>query len=790
MKIHPALFESIFNPKGNTLQTTKYTFTSFDSNDLSNIGRQFEFDDKILTTCREQAFSDQSSRLKIESSCATLECSSFLYRGAIKNGCRHDSMALMLAVSPTLEIPSATNINYKLNNSKSGYIAKIWSPFVNGIMHGDNAIIEWYAFENGSTSWEDITQIWRNSLRNFSDQSHAELNLLINNCLSSFKLKAIYKGSIFKGLKHGFGTMKWIESGDKYKGQFLFGKRHGKGIMEWPTRAERFEGEWIDGLPHGFGSLQFFNIEAGTCNYFEGQFKNGKKDGRGTFYYADGTKFEGEWQNDLKNGNGSLHFMNGVVERGYYENDRKVRDLDANDSNSNEDTKSSKSKRPFSRGSAAGSTFGQSLKSPSVKGQSLRPSSTKSISSSNTQKRGPSRKSALLKNRRVAKELQSVNNQQFNSIPFFIDDILMVADYNISDIEALSSILTRFAPKLQEIYNFYCIFGEKVEIVRVSQDKMFKSDSPKVDEIGILKTQTIFSKHNDLSLYQFWRFSRECILPTLNNFSIAFFDRIFTKTSQIASRPDIRNAFDDESPKHTVLINASRNINLHSPHNRIRFREFCEIVFRISVAAYNSFDKKNYIPFHVRLEKLLEDIIFPSFEQIKQNKQINGTKDESSIFLQENEDFQPLIQEYLENIKQIFQNYATLQSFDIQDNSLYSENDATITIRQLIRMLELRHFIDEEQLTTQDVLNIFSQTNEQSNETNLLLLDKELIFEEFIETILKVGFKRLSIYSKLSQIETIQQIFHLLIDGQLSITEQSSNEDLNVQNDQEIIEST
>lgn len=37
-------------------------------------------------------------------------------------------------------------------------------------------------------------------------------------------------------------------------------------------------------------------------NTYYGSFKNGKRDGQGTFLYADGSKYEGTWKENLKSG--------------------------------------------------------------------------------------------------------------------------------------------------------------------------------------------------------------------------------------------------------------------------------------------------------------------------------------------------------------------------------------------------------------------------------------------------------------------------------------------------------
>ena len=53
---------------------------------------------------------------------------------------------------------------------------------------------------------------------------------------------------------------------------------------------------------------------------FEGQYKNGKKSGKGIYYFKTGEKFEGEWLKDERNGEGTFIKKNGKTEKQYYEN--------------------------------------------------------------------------------------------------------------------------------------------------------------------------------------------------------------------------------------------------------------------------------------------------------------------------------------------------------------------------------------------------------------------------------------------------------------------------------------
>lgn len=48
----------------------------------------------------------------------------------------------------------------------------------------------------------------------------------------------------------------------------------------------------FDGLPHGMGILKWFD-----GNRYEGEFKYGKIEGTGTYYYKNGGNYTGSWVN-------------------------------------------------------------------------------------------------------------------------------------------------------------------------------------------------------------------------------------------------------------------------------------------------------------------------------------------------------------------------------------------------------------------------------------------------------------------------------------------------------------
>ena len=140
----------------------------------------------------------------------------------------------------------------------------------------------------------------------------------------------IYKGSWnSKNKRHGFGISissdgttlfkgKWDtdkvgdfglfleKDGDYYMGQLKEGKFEGKGELEIKD-VSRYKGEFKNDLPHGKGTFEDFK----NFYKYEGDWENGYKNGRGVLEFLDGTKYEGEFKNDLYDGNGVLKFSNG-----------------------------------------------------------------------------------------------------------------------------------------------------------------------------------------------------------------------------------------------------------------------------------------------------------------------------------------------------------------------------------------------------------------------------------------------------------------------------------------------
>ena len=90
-------------------------------------------------------------------------------------------------------------------------------------------------------------------------------------------------------------------------------------------------------IPHGYG-IYFFpehgkmekidGVDVAIIKYYSGNFKNGKKEGKGKFFFTGQYSYEGQWKNDRLHGKGILKIW-GSDEKfeGYFKNDLKVKGI-------------------------------------------------------------------------------------------------------------------------------------------------------------------------------------------------------------------------------------------------------------------------------------------------------------------------------------------------------------------------------------------------------------------------------------------------------------------------------
>ena len=159
-----------------------------------------------------------------------------------------------------------------------------------------------------------------------------------------------YEGSILNEMADGFGV-KYYKDGRKYEGEFKNNKRNGYGTLYRPD-GTIFKGYYKDDYQHGLGTnytkegqiLQGYLEDGvvingssimyygnGTNDYlnfeeecrYEGQYRNGKREGFGKFFMTNGDRYEGEFQNNHYNGRGIYYWQNGLYYIGKFKDDKK-----------------------------------------------------------------------------------------------------------------------------------------------------------------------------------------------------------------------------------------------------------------------------------------------------------------------------------------------------------------------------------------------------------------------------------------------------------------------------------
>ncbi len=157
----------------------------------------------------------------------------------------------------------------------------------------------------------------------------------------SYDNNTIYKGDfIVKDVNeiipifNGNGILIDCDSDVKYSGEFVDGKRNGKGILlmnfvlnknnSIDNRRKSLEGEFCNDnftygdvieegkkiIENGEFDENFFlkrgKIYFEKGEFYDGDFRNNKRDGRGVYRYENKYEYHGQWKNGLRDGEGTL----------------------------------------------------------------------------------------------------------------------------------------------------------------------------------------------------------------------------------------------------------------------------------------------------------------------------------------------------------------------------------------------------------------------------------------------------------------------------------------------------
>ena len=128
-----------------------------------------------------------------------------------------------------------------------------------------------------------------------------------------------YKGDVENGIPNGLGLIINTNKG-KYVGEWKNGKKQGHGTFtygEGKWEGEKYEGEFKDGYRHGQGTYSWSDGDK-----YVGEFKDDKPNGKGTYTWSDGRKYEGEFKDGKKHGQGKYTSMKGDKYVGEWKNNQ------------------------------------------------------------------------------------------------------------------------------------------------------------------------------------------------------------------------------------------------------------------------------------------------------------------------------------------------------------------------------------------------------------------------------------------------------------------------------------
>lgn len=101
----------------------------------------------------------------------------------------------------------------------------------------------------------------------------------------------------------------WTADGNTYTGFAKKGILEGQGICEYGNGG-RYEGEWADGKRNGKGTYWYSGNDTLKREKYKGEFVDDEYNGQGICYYTDGARYEGEWKDGSREGEGTLKYAN------------------------------------------------------------------------------------------------------------------------------------------------------------------------------------------------------------------------------------------------------------------------------------------------------------------------------------------------------------------------------------------------------------------------------------------------------------------------------------------------
>jgi hypothetical protein len=90
-----------------------------------------------------------------------------------------------------------------------------------------------------------------------------------------------------------FNLKETNKKNDRYDGSYKNGMRNGKGTMVYDN-GDKYVGQWKDDKRNGTGTF-YFHSDPNRGDKYDGQWKNDRICGKGIYIWSNGSKYDGDW---------------------------------------------------------------------------------------------------------------------------------------------------------------------------------------------------------------------------------------------------------------------------------------------------------------------------------------------------------------------------------------------------------------------------------------------------------------------------------------------------------------
>lgn len=108
------------------------------------------------------------------------------------------------------------------------------------------------------------------------------------------EIQGNYSGGCRDGLAEGYGEAAGVA---QYRGEFRAGRKHGKGVKTWLS-GDRYEGDFVADRKEGSGTYTWGSGSEWAGERYTGGYSNDLRHGIGTYEWPGGDRYSGPWEYD------------------------------------------------------------------------------------------------------------------------------------------------------------------------------------------------------------------------------------------------------------------------------------------------------------------------------------------------------------------------------------------------------------------------------------------------------------------------------------------------------------